>query len=229
MSRVTFFPCHSDPTPKTDVLEGAPSFAPSAKGGLLRSNAAHFLSFLSFPSFFRLPSNSPTTPKKITCHPEPAPLAGEGSQPKIPPTKLTFPSTNLSSRPQRPAFSLVRAARTPATQRRDPGNLSASWQTPRITAHGARATLLLLLSLLNLPLLNLPLSPPPAASNATPSPPKSSLAPFLTASSSPIISTPTKPRNFPSSIPSTASAITNSSSSTPASGTSSKTCATKKN
>ena len=151
MSRVEFSSCSSDPTPKTEVLEGAPSFAPSAKGGLLRSNAAHFLSFLSFPSFFRLPSNSPTTPKKITCHPEPAPLAGEGSQPKIPPTKLTFPSTNLSSRPQRPAFSLVRAARTPATQRRDPGNLSASWQTPRITSHGTRATLLLLLSLLNLP------------------------------------------------------------------------------
>src|SRR6202030_4767440 len=64
----------------------------------------------------------------------------------------------------------------------------------------------------------------PAASNATPSPAKSSLAACTTASSSLQLSTPTKQNTSPSSIPSTVSATTNSSSSTPARGISSKTC-----
>jgi S-formylglutathione hydrolase FrmB len=153
MSKLELFSPPSNPSPQFDVLEGAPSFAPSAKGGLLRSNATHLL---SFRSFFRLPSNSQTTPKKITRHPEPAPLAGEGPQPKIPATKLTAPSTNLSSRPEWPAFSLVRAERTPATQRRDRGNLSASWLPLRVANHGTRVTLFFLLSLLSLPLLAAP-------------------------------------------------------------------------
>jgi len=48
--------CISVPTPQPKVLEGAPSFAVFAKGGLLRANATMFRSFLtSFTSFTSLP------------------------------------------------------------------------------------------------------------------------------------------------------------------------------